>query len=74
MALANYQNIVQYYKNKGVVLDVGTDQGKKKYFEIRQKFWDICGNMKLISEDIYTQMIDCLMPQHFYRLRNFLKQ
>ena len=31
-ALANYENIVSYYENKGVHLDLTSDKGKKKYF------------------------------------------
>jgi hypothetical protein len=53
-ALKNYENIIEYYKNKGIKVDINEDKGKRRYFEIRQKFWDICGNMKLISEDIYS--------------------
>lgn len=48
-ALTNYENVVRHYATKGLKLDYSTDKGRKKYFDIRQKFWDICGNMKLIS-------------------------
>jgi len=48
-ALTNYENVVKHYAAKGLNLDYSTDKGRKKYFDIRQKFWDICGNMKLIS-------------------------
>ena len=48
-ALSNYETVVTHYGAKGLKLDFSSEKGKKKYFDIRQKFWDICGNMKLIS-------------------------
>lgn len=72
-ALVNYENIVNYYENKGIKLDLNSDKGKKKYFEIRQKFWDICGNMKIISEDIFCEMRNCMFPSHYYEFHSFLK-
>ncbi len=31
-ALVNYENIVNYYENKGIKLDLNSEKGKKKYF------------------------------------------
>ena len=73
-ALANYENVVNHYGNKGLKLDLTTDKGKKKYFEIRQKFWDICGNMKLIGEDIYCEMKSSGLPIHYKDFKAYLQE
>ena len=49
VALSNYNNIVNFYMNRNQSFDFYSIEGKNKYFEIRRKFWDISGNMKLIS-------------------------
>lgn len=72
-ALSSYENLVGYYRNKGVVLDLSQSKGRRKYLEIRQKFWDVAGNMKLISEDIYCELTSCLFPPHFYLFLKALK-
>lgn len=64
-ALDNYEGVVRHYGAKGLKMDLTSDKGRKKYFDIRQKFWDICGNMKLISEDIFCEMNNCRFPSHY---------
>ena len=39
MPLDNYEGVVRHYGAKGLKMDLTSDKGRKKYFDIRQKFW-----------------------------------
>lgn len=60
-ALASYQEIIKYYQKK--VHQLAADEHlKKKYIDFRKKFWEIEKNIKMVSEDIYTEALQCEYP------------
>ena len=71
-ALQNYKKIVEYYK--GVRINLKDDRGIQKYFDIRKKFWDVEQNLRMISEDMYTKIINLDFPSHYYEYLAVLKE
>jgi hypothetical protein len=45
-----------------------------KYFEIRQKYWDIERNILKIADDIYSHVLSLGFPLHFQEFKTILEE